>query len=1486
MRLKVTLERPGGSTQDLLITCDAATTVGDLAAYLRTSDPARTGPVSPEDPATIGLVRDGHRALDPRTPLSDSPIRSGSTISVSRPGDRYVDPQHQSAAVASVISGSDAGREFPLSSGTNIIGRAQSSEVRLTDPLVSRQHARLNVSDHVEIIDLGSANGVEMNGSLVSREIVRPTDELKVGDTVITVRMTQVASAEGRTDSSSVGFIRSPRLAPRFAGSEFEAPELPQLQPGQRFPMVMMLMPILMAGLLYAMTRQATSIAFVALTPMMMIGNYLEQRRSTRRSDATAVRLFREDLRSLVAEAETSAHLEVSVRRAEHPSTLECTEAARQRSPLLWTRRSDDWGFLELRLGLGRAASRSAVKLPDGRRGPRDFLVEATEATAHLRDVEGVPIVGRPRDHGGLGVAGPRAAAVGALRALVVQAAVLHSPADLAIAVFASSRSAEEWDWVKWLPHVDSPASPISTRHLVSTPDGASQLIGAVEEVLDDREDDRGGHSAQDQAEAHDVTSASLLVVVESDAPVEFGRLVEMAERGWKRGVFVLWVAPEVAQLPAACRTFVDARTLVESGVGYVHDASSVVPVTTEVIGAEDALHVARSLAPVVDLGARIEDASDLPRSISFLSLDGHERLGEDPSSVIERWQQNHSILTGPRAGTVLRRESSLRAAIGHSAGQLHMLDLRSDGPHALVGGTTGAGKSELLQTWILSMAASHSPQRLTFLLVDYKGGSAFADCERLPHTVGQVTDLNPNGVRRALTSLAAELRYRETFLLERKAKDLMSLEKRGAADAPPSLVIVVDEFAALVQEVPEFVDGVVNVAQRGRSLGLHLILATQRPAGVIKDNLRANTNLRLALRVADEADSSDVLGSPEAAFFDQDLPGRAVSKTGAGRLVPFQTAYVGGHTGTGPAPADITVIELGSGQTVVWDPPEPSSSAQHGRAGETDISRVVDTVSRAFEEAQLPTPRKPWLPDLKPFYNLKSADVPGSGRDDLLVFALADDPSNQSQHVVGFEPDKDGNLAVFGAGGSGKSATLRTLAVAAGLAAGSSPCHVYGLDFGARGLSMLEQLPHVGSVIPGADEERVRRLIGWLRTVVDERAQRYAKVNADSVTQYRAATGQRDEPRIVVLLDGLSAFRQAYESGWSSQWFDRLVGIAADGRPVGVHLILSADRPGALPTQLAATIQRRLTLRMTDANDYGLLNVPSDILSPSSPAGRGIWDGQEVQVAVLGSAAGLGDQAREMATMARWMQRVGTPPAPPIRHLPEDVALADLPALTGTAVSIGIEAATMGPFGISLQGTFVVAGPPGSGRSTAVLTVVRAGLRSGPGYRSTLLTLDRRSPLLHRGTWTRSAVGVEDGRTLAEDLTDELTAHAETSSEDAQVIIVVEGLDEWAGGLAENAIQAMFKAAGRAGAFVVSDGEASAFVSRFGLAAAAKASRTGVVLQPDPADGSALFGAELPLRLNRADFPPGRGFYAQGGRAVLVQLAMPSSPGHPAVTS
>jgi len=1063
------------------------------------------------------------------------------------------------------------------------------------------------------------------------------------------------------------------------------------------------------------------------------------------------------------------------------------------------------------------------------------------------------------------------------------------------VAAFASTTTARDWDWLKWVPHTTSAQSPITASHLAGTAPSCSTLLSQLEDLIASKGELKW--TSDDRA----LTHPCVLVLVEDDAPAERSRLVQLAEKGWHQGVCVVWVAPTTPMLPAACRVFLEVEGS-SAGAGYVKEGTLVTSVAVDAVSVEQATAAARLLAPVEDSGAAVDDASDLPRAISLLSLTGTE-LAHCENAVLERWGESRSILTGPFAPqTPHRRAGNLRAVIGQSAQGTFSVDLRADGPHALVGGTTGSGKSELLQAWILGMASAHSPQRVTFLLVDYKGGSAFRGCVELPHTVGLVTDLSPHLVQRALASLSAELRHRERLLARYGAKDLVELEQRGEIDAPPSLVIVVDEFAALVQEVPEFVDGVVNVAQRGRSLGVHLILATQRPAGVIKDNLRANTNLRVALRMADENDSADVLGSTVAASFDLDLPGRAVSKCGPGRLTSFQTGYAGGWTPRIPPPPGIRVETLSFGQPQVWAPPATDADSDHGAGphGPTDIQRLVSTIRVAAKTAELPSPRVPWLPELRPVYDL--AGLPTARRDDELIFGVADDPDHQAQPVVGFNPDREGNLAVFGASGSGKTVFLRTIALAAGRPGCGGPCHVYGIDFGNRALSMLESLPHVGSIVPGTDHERLTRLLMFLRETIDDRAARYSRASAATITDYRRLTPVPDEPRIIVLVDGLSAFRAAYEMGGRARWLDLFTSLAADGRPVGVHFVISVDQRTGMPSSLAAAVQSRVVLRMAHADDYGFLGVAGDVLSMASPPGRGLHNGAEIQCAVLGGAGEVMTQAQAVSAFGDAMRagpsvtragaqtgvragaragvqagtragiRGGPGEAPPIQRLTRHVLIKDLACEVDGRPALGVGSTSLSALPFEPRGSFVVTGPSGSGRTTSLASVAQSLHRWNPAMTLYLVTPRRSSELAALPDWKEVAAGTDDVVAFATRLRGELHDGVHL----APMAVVVERTDDLAGTAAESPLAGLVKACLDHDLFVVAEGEAIFFSSSFGLPGLLKTSRSGLALQPDGVEGQTVFRSSFPA-FNRMDQPEGRGFLVQRGRPEMVQVALPA---------
>ena len=1465
MKVKFTLQRAEGPV-DLIATVDSATTIGELADYLSSADPAASvaavqaspkrsgasrGRSLPSGPLTLGLVEGQQLALDPRQPVVESKLRSGSIVSISVGGEVYSDPQRAVAAVVSIIEGPDAGKEFALPVGSSLVGRDSGCDVTLTDSLISRRHARINVTDSVEIVDCGSANGILLDDVAVPRSILTNADVVQIGDTRLTVRLNRTATTPESAAGPVLGHVRSPRVMTPFHGENFQAPEPPERSRPQRFPVVGLLAPLLMGAVLYFVTGNVNSLIFIALSPLMLIGNNVEQRFSRKGDYKRSLAEFNEDVDSLLADIQASAVTEATVRLAEHPSAAECASAIQEASPLLWARRPADSAFGQLRLGLGRQASRSVIELPRLKRSIRALFTELAARLERFRNVEDVPVVG-DLNVTALGLAGPRSLVLGVARGLLVQLMGLHSPAELVVAVISSAHTAADWDWLKWAPHTSSAQSPVSARQLTASTGMASALIAELEDLISRREAESRKSSRL----------TSLVAIVESDAPAEHSRLVELAERGPTVGIYVIWIATEVAALPAACTVFLDIPRPGANAVGgFVHQGLVVSPIVLEELDADTTMGLARTLAPVVDLSARSGDVSDLPRAVSLLALAGTE-LATSSEAVVERWTESRSIITGPKAPpTPPKHAGSLRAILGQTGSDVHALDLRADGPHALVGGTTGAGKSELLQSWIMGMAIAHSPQRLTFLLVDYKGGSAFRDCVDLPHTVGLVTDLSPHLVRRALTSLSAELRHREHLLARHAAKDLVTLERRGVVDAPPSLVIVVDEFAALVSEVPEFVDGVVNVAQRGRSLGLHLILATQRPAGVIKDNLRANTNLRLALRMADETDSSDVLGSPEAAFFDPAIPGRAVSKTGPGRLVPFQTAYAGGWSSDVTPRPEIHVEELSLAATTTWTRAETDTVVD---AGKTDIRLVVDRIVEACEDAQIKPPRKPWLPELGSVYDLADQDKVRSRRFDTeLVFGLRDDPETQSQPTVAFHPDRDGNLAVYGTGGSGKSTLLRTIAVAAGFTVRGGPCQIFGIDFGARGLAMLEPLPHVGSIIPGGDHERITRLLGWLRGLIDERAARYSKVNAGTITAFRTLAKAPTEARIILLVDGLAAMRSAYESSDRLRWFDVFTSIVAEGRPVGVHVVLSSDQRAGLSTALSASVQARVVLRMASGEDYNALGVPTDVIAPAAEPGRGVMAGSEVQVAVLGGTQDQVAQAQAILTFAEAMRRNGAPEAPSIKSLPEVIELEGLPERLGDAPVIGVSSDSLGPAPFAASGTFLVSGPPMSGRTTALHTLALALLRQNP---STCLHYfgNSRSVLLDLLDWTTIAT-LADAPEVATRLHNTLVGGPASA-------IFLENVAEFVGTPADVPLQALVKLAIAEGQFVVLEGESSSLSGSMGLLGLAKTSRAGLALAPDQGDG-VLFRTAFP-RMNANERLPGRGLLVRGGRTETIQVA------------
>jgi len=728
----------------------------------------------------------------------------------------------------------------------------------------------------------------------------------------------------------------------------------------------------------------------------------------------------------------------------------------------------------------------------------------------------------------------------------------------------------------------------------------------------------------------------------------------------------------------------------------------------------------------------------------------------------------------------------------------------------------------------VIGLAAEHSPDDLVFVLVDYKGGSAFDVCTSLPHVVGIVTDLDEHLSQRALRSLDAELHHRELVLRDAEVKDIFEYRDKGAPAGPlPRLMVVIDEFATLRAELPDFVSALVGIAQRGRSLGVHLILATQRPSGAVDANIKANTNLRIALRVQDGGDSKDVIDVSDAAELPRTLPGRAYVRRGEGDLTPVQTGYASGPvpTSTGPR-VRVTAID---GQARANQPGEDSG----------DLTNLATYVEACVEAGtNYPSPRRPWVDPLPDDITDASViDELDAVPAEPITLAIGDDPDHQRQIRVGWDPTA-GHLGVIGALGNGVTTTLRSAAIALGQANLARTVWVYAADHGARGLVGIDEYPHISLVIEADDDARHDRLLTMLERTLGERAQLGAAVT--------------DTPLIVVVIDGVAGFGEKMDIAAGSVNGERFARIVRDGPAVGIVLAIGATTIKDLPRSLRGAFRARFVLEQTDINEYSNFGIrPKDV--PSFVPGRAVVGDHHRLAHVI-------DWARFLEPEA---MRCPEPP-PSIDPLPTMVDAARLqPATVGPTIEIplGLDNETRDVAGVTARSGehITIAGPAGSGKTSALRLIAEQLRRGDP---SVVLV----------------GVATPDSDLFATEVFDAGGSFDEVQTvlqliegDERRWVIIVDDadrIDDDSGPL-----HTLSRTTPANVTIVASMRSTSARQGYGHWTRFVRASGAGVLLQPDNATDSDILGVRLP-RGERLEAIPGRGYLVQSGSASVVQLA------------
>jgi S-DNA-T family DNA segregation ATPase FtsK/SpoIIIE len=1332
-----------------------------------------------------------------------------------------------------VVGGPDAGAVHVLAPAEIVIGRA--AQVRLEDADVSREHCRLILRHHdASVCDLDSTNGTFVDGVPVIGEVELPHGALlRIGDsTLVLTTASEPPAPTTPTGDGRLAYNRPPRLRAEHEGLGVVVPAAPPDRERPPLPLLAVLAPLALGVLMWRVLGNATFLLYTLLSPVMVLGNVATEHRRSKRQTRRQRRIWQAQ-RDVAERTLTQAvRADELRRRSAYPDPAAVLLIALGPRPRLWERRRGDDDALDVRLGLADQPAR----------------VEAEgDITPGMTTARSVPVVVPLASAGVLGLAGPRDRVQGLARWLLVQLAVLHSPRDLQVVVIAEPAAAASWEWPRWLPHSrpDGVQSCRATLGLGTTQ--AAARVAGLGALVEARKAERVAAGLRARTDERPV----VLLVDGARALRSVAGLAALLADGPAVGVFAIALDQDSRLLPEECGAVATMTAASDSRIDLtVGGAPDLHDVAVDSVSPSYAEAVSRALAPIRDDSRDRGSAEGLPTTVRWTDVAGLTLTGDqsDVAEVLGRW-------SAPGRTTA--------AVLGRGPDGAFGIDIARDGPHALVAGTTGAGKSELLQTLIASLAVGNRPDELNVLLVDFKGGAAFGPCARLPHTVGVVTDLDGALVERSIASLTAELRRREGVLADAGVKDLEDYRRIGR-DGLTRLVIVVDEFAALAEELPEFVGGLVGIAQRGRSLGVHLVLATQRPEGVVSADIRANTNLRLCLAVTRESESRDVIDASVAATISRTTPGRAYARTGHADLTPFQAGRVGGHRPAvvtreaAPRVVVVPAADLGA--------PPPRKATERDEVT-TDLCLLVDACVAAAEQLGVPRQLSPWLPPLAGVVSLDDLPVsvdPVAGRPGRvapLVFGVCDVPHAQGRRPLALDLDASTHLMVLGSPRSGRTTALRTIAGALARTASANDVHLYAVDPGGAGLGALAGLPHTGAVVARDQPERLDRVLAFLAAEVARRQALLAAAGHAGITEQRAGSLPADRlPHLLLLLDRWEAFVSTYQDIDAGRLVDLMYRLLREGPSAGLHVVLTADRSG-LVGRVSSMVEDRLVLRLADPGDYAGAGVPARLVPAQLPPGRG-WalsgGPLAAQVALLTEDASGPGQTEALRRLSAQVAAPSVCRPRRVEVLPTRVPLASLPRSSGSRVVLGLGGDELAPVEVDLADDgFLVAGPPRSGRSSALLTMT-AQLRSA-GSRVVAIA-PRPSPL-------RSLPGCLTDGDASYDL-EALLRSGPTALviDDAELLV-----DSALAPLLERAVREMRDT----GSLVLVGGTTDELVTGYrGFVVELRRSKTGVLLSPQgPADGD-LLG----VRLSRAvggEIRPGRGLLCRRGSTEALQLAV-----------
>ena len=838
------------------------------------------------------------------------------------------------------------------------------------------------------------------------------------------------------------------------------------------------------------------------------------------------------------------------------PQTVE-TDRFRNFSPDLFDRCKEDEDYLCVRIGSGDITAKREVNYKKQEKLEIDDELQKLpeEICNEYKNVHDAPIVCDLKEINAMGVVGESSYRYEFMKNIVIDLAARQYFADVNMVFVAEKEHADKIHWLRFLPHAYN--EDIGIRNIVCDDESKNILFEYLYKELTIREQEKSFEK-------------QIVVFFYDEYGFKSHPISKFVDKAKDLGVTFIFFGKTTAEIPQGCGYIVSIRDGGSAELIRTENKSESVEFRYPTVTQKQAESIVGMLAPVYTEEISLEGT--LTKNISMFEL--LNILAVDDIDLSSRWEKSQVF-------------KSMAAPVGVSKTGTVYLDLhdKAHGPHGLVAGTTGSGKSEILQTYILAMTTLFHPYEVGFVIIDFKGGGMVNQFKGLPHLMGAITNIDGKEINRSLKSIKAELQKRQRLFAEADVNHIDKYIKKfkaGEVEIPlPHLIIIVDEFAELKAEQPEFMKELISAARIGRSLGVHLILATQKPSGQVNEQIWSNSRFKLCLKVQSQEDSNEVLKSPLAAEIKE--PGRAYLQVGNNEIFElFQSAYSGASEKTDDSHVkEFTIYSLtDSGKRI---PVYAQKKKKSGEGSATQLDAIVKYVSEYCQEKHIAKLPEICLPSLSKCIEFDSELARKAEGKYCVDIGMYDDPDNQYQG--GYAVDlSSNNLILIGSAQTGKTNILQGMIRSLTSKCTPEEVNIYILDFASMVLKNFDKLNHVGGVVCASEDEKLKNLFKLLNEEIEMRKEKLMAVGVSSFTAYKEA-GETDLPLIVVMIDNLSALKELY-----FQDDDELLNLCREGLTVGISVVVANAQTAGIGYKYLSNFSARMALFCNDSNEYNSL--------------------------------------------------------------------------------------------------------------------------------------------------------------------------------------------------------------------------------------------------------------------------------------------------------